>query len=112
MPGGVTAWPYVTHSNAMDLDRGARTAGSRDIGDDDAMRLDEDFLRALAYGMPPSGGGGMGVDRVVMALTGPGIPETILFPLGRNRTTICVNLLSGSICIGADARTFGLEFLT
>jgi lysyl-tRNA synthetase class 2 len=52
-------------------------------GDPDAMRLDEDFLRAMEHGLPPMGGMGMGIDRLMMALTGLGIRETILFPLVR-----------------------------
>ena len=49
-------------------------------GDADAMQLDEDFLRALEYAAPPMGGLGMGLDRVLMLLTGTGVRETILFP--------------------------------
>jgi lysyl-tRNA synthetase class 2 len=47
------------------------------------MELDEEFLRALEYAMPPSGGLGMGVDRLIMMLTGKTIRDTVLFPMVR-----------------------------
>lgn len=64
-------------------DRFADQARLASAGDDEAMVLDEDFLAAMEYGMPPTTGTGMGIDRLLMALTGHGIRETILFPLVR-----------------------------
>ncbi len=59
----------------------------RDRGDDEAEMLDEDFLTAMEYGMPPTGGMGIGVDRTVMMLTGNDtIREVILFPTMKPET--------------------------
>jgi lysyl-tRNA synthetase, class II len=52
-------------------------------GDDEAMKLDEDFLAAMEHAMPPTTGTGMGIDRLLMALTGLSIRETVLFPIVR-----------------------------
>jgi lysyl-tRNA synthetase class 2 len=64
-------------------ERFADQARAAAAGDDEAMLLDEDFLVALEYGMPPCTGTGMGIDRLLMSLTGLSIRETVLFPIVR-----------------------------
>jgi len=98
VPGLVEAWDLIingvelapAYSELNDpviqrdrLEEQARLAAA---GDPEAMDIDEDFLRALEFGMPPAGGLGLGVDRLVMLLQGVGIREAILFPISRRES--------------------------
>jgi lysyl-tRNA synthetase class 2 len=83
--------------------RFAQQLAERQRGDDEAHQMDEDYVRALAYGLPPTGGEGLGVDRLVMLLTGSkSIRDVILFPLMRNRDQGSVVREQGSGSTGSD----------
>ena len=83
---GVEVAPVYSELNDPDEQRRrfASQAAARAAGDYEATLPDEDFLEALAYGMPPVGGFGLGIDRLLMLLTGaPSIREVILWPVLR-----------------------------
>ena len=68
------------------LERFENQLKERNLGNDEANDLDEDFIQALEYGMPPAGGMGIGIDRLVMMITGSeNIREVILFPHMKNK---------------------------
>ncbi|MDO5678299.1 MAG: lysine--tRNA ligase [Propionibacteriaceae bacterium] len=69
--------PVIQREVLMDQSKRAKA------GDEEAMQYDQDFIEALEYGVPPMGGLGLGIDRLIMLLTGVGIRETILYPLLR-----------------------------
>ncbi|NBR61828.1 MAG: lysine--tRNA ligase [Actinobacteria bacterium] len=80
-PGVVEKWDLYIRGYEQATERFVEQVKLAAAGDPEAMKLDEEFLKALEFGMPPTGGMGMGIDRLLMSLTGLGIRETIMFPL-------------------------------
>lgn len=86
MGGGEIANAFTELNDPMDqLSRFVEQQRDRDAGDEEAMPIDLDYVNALMYGMPPTGGIGIGIDRLTMLLTDqPNIRDVILFPAMRN----------------------------
>lgn len=86
MGGGEIANAFTELNDPLDqLARFVEQQRDRDAGDEEAMPIDLDYVNALMYGMPPTGGIGIGIDRLTMVLTDqPNIRDVILFPAMRN----------------------------
>ncbi|MBX6341904.1 MAG: lysine--tRNA ligase [Thermomicrobiaceae bacterium] len=100
---------FTELNDPMDqLERFIEQARDRAAGDEEAMQLDEDFINALMYGMPPTGGFGMGIDRLTMLLTNQdNIREVILFPQLRSKVSPKVTASVTEVLAEADDDPIG-----